>query len=75
LKTPAPVMYVVMRDIVGAFVAGARPGTTVNVVVALPASFAGGRFKSRLGDAAALRWLTVGALIRSRVRLALLERR
>ena len=69
-----------MRDIVGAFVAGAvvegvRLGTTLNVVVALPASFAGGRFKSRVGDAAALRWLTVGALIRSRVRLALLERR
>jgi threonine/homoserine/homoserine lactone efflux protein len=50
-------------------------GTTVNVVVALLASFAGGRFKSRVGDAAALRWLTGGALIGLGVRLALLERR
>jgi threonine/homoserine/homoserine lactone efflux protein len=50
-------------------------GTTVNVVVALAASFAGGRFKSRMGDSAALRWLTGGALIGLGVRLALLERR
>jgi len=50
-------------------------GTTVNVVVALVASFAGGRLKSRVGASAALRWLTGGALIGLGVRLALLERR
>lgn len=50
-------------------------GTTVNVVVALAASFAGGRLRSRVGDSAALRWLTGCALIGLGVRLALLERR
>ena len=50
-------------------------GTAVNIVVALMASFAGGRFKSRVGDSTALRWLTAGALIGLGVRLALLERR
>lgn len=50
-------------------------GTTVNVVVALAASHAGGRFKSGLGDSAALRWLTGGVLIGLGLRLALLERR
>jgi threonine/homoserine/homoserine lactone efflux protein len=50
-------------------------GTTVNVLVALAASFAGGRLKSRAGDSVALRWLTGGALIGLGVRLALLERR
>jgi threonine/homoserine/homoserine lactone efflux protein len=50
-------------------------GTTVNVVVALAASFAGGRFKSRVGDSTALRWLTGGALIGLGVRLAFFKRR
>jgi threonine/homoserine/homoserine lactone efflux protein len=50
-------------------------GTTVNVVVALAASFAGGRFRSRVGDSAALRWLTGCVLVGLGVRLALLERR
>jgi len=50
-------------------------GTSVNVAVAPAASFAGGRFKLRVGDAAAFRWLTGGALIGLGLRLALLERR
>lgn len=50
-------------------------GTTVNILVALAASFAGGRLKTRVGDSTALRWLTGGALISLGVRLALIERR
>ena len=50
-------------------------GTTVNVVVALAASFARGRLRSRAGDSAARRWLTGCALIGLGVRLALLERK
>jgi threonine/homoserine/homoserine lactone efflux protein len=50
-------------------------GTTVNVVVALAASFAGGRLRSSVGDSAALRWLTGCALVGLGIRLALLERR
>lgn len=50
-------------------------GTAVNILVALIASFAGGRLMTLVGDSAALRWLTRGALIGLGAHLALLERR
>jgi threonine/homoserine/homoserine lactone efflux protein len=50
-------------------------GTTVNVVVALMASYAGNRFKTHLRDSRMLRWLTGGVFIGLGVRLALLERK
>ena len=50
-------------------------GMTVNVVVALMASYAGQRFKTRLRDSRTLRWLTGGIFIGLGVRLALLERK
>jgi threonine/homoserine/homoserine lactone efflux protein len=50
-------------------------GTTVNVIVALAASFTRGRFKSWSGSAAILRWLTGGVFVGLGIRLALLERR
>lgn len=50
-------------------------GTTVNVVVAVVASFAGQRFKARLRDSRMLRWLSGGIFIGLGVRLALLERK
>ena len=50
-------------------------GTTVNVIVALAASFTRGRFKSWSGATPTLRWLTGGVFIGLGLRLALLERR
>jgi threonine/homoserine/homoserine lactone efflux protein len=50
-------------------------GTIVNILVALAASFTGGRLKRWVGDSAAFRWLTGVVFIGLGVRLALLERR
>ena len=48
-------------------------GTTVNVIVALVASYTGIQFKNRIGNSSMFRWLTGGIFIGLGVRLALLE--
>lgn len=50
-------------------------GTTVNVIVALVASYTGIQFKNRIGNSSMFRWLTGGIFIGLGVRLALLERK
>jgi len=50
-------------------------GTTVNVIVALVASYTGIQFKNRIGSSSMFRWLTGGIFIGLGVRLALFERK